>query len=207
MAVVDLKNLKNEKVGEIELSESIISYPVKPWLMHEVVVKQLADKRSGTHATKNRAKITGGGRKPWKQKGTGRARAGSTRSPLWRGGAIMFGPQPRDYSISMPKKKMKNALKSALRAKYESNSIEFLDSLVIETGKTKDASNVLKNFGADRRVLLVFDVLEDSTLRAFRNIENVKILHMNGLNVYDVINADKIFILQSCVSKIAEVLQ
>lgn len=207
MAVVDLKNLKNEKVGEIELSESIISYPVKPWLMHEVVVKQLADKRAGTHATKNRAKITGGGRKPWKQKGTGRARAGSSRSPLWRGGAITFGPQPRDYSISMPKKKMKNALKSAIRAKYEDKSIEFLENLVIETGKTKDASNMLKNFGADRRVLLVFDVLEDSTLRAFRNIENVKILHMNGLNVYDMINADKIFILQSCVSKIAEVLQ
>lgn len=207
MAVVDLKNLKNEKVGEIEVSESIISYPVKPWLMHEVVVKQLADKRAGTHATKNRAKITGGGRKPWKQKGTGRARAGSSRSPLWRGGAITFGPQPRDYSISMPKKKMKNALKSAIRAKYEDKSIEFLENLVIETGKTKDASNMLKNFGADRRVLLVFDVLEDSTLRAFRNIENVKILHMNGLNVYDMINADKIFILQSCVSKIAEVLQ
>lgn len=206
MAVVDLKNLKNEKVGEIEVSESIISYPVKPWLMHEVVVKQLADKRAGTHATKNRAKITGGGRKPWKQKGTGRARAGSSRSPLWRGGAITFGPQPRDYSISMPKKKMKNALKSAIRAKYEDKSIEFLENLVIETGKTKDASNMLKNFGADRRVLLVFDVLEDSTLRAFRNIENVKILHMNGLNVYDMINADKIFILQSCVSKIAEVL-
>lgn len=207
MAVVDLKNLKNEKVGEIEVSDSIISYPVKPWLMHEVVVKQLADKRAGTHATKNRAKITGGGRKPWKQKGTGRARAGSSRSPLWRGGAITFGPQPRDYSISMPKKKMKNALKSAIRAKYEDKSIEFLENLVIETGKTKDASNMLKNFGADRRVLLVFDVLEDSTLRAFRNIENVKILHMNGLNVYDMINADKIFILQSCVSKIAEVLQ
>lgn len=206
MAVVDLKNLKNEKVGEIELNESIVSYPVKPWLMHEVVVKQLADKRAGTHATKNRAKITGGGRKPWKQKGTGRARAGSVRSPLWRGGATIFGPQPRDYYVSMPKKKMKNALKSAIRAKYEDNSIEFLDSLVIETGKTKDAAQMLKSFGADRRVLLVFDVLEDSTLRAFRNIPNVKILHMNGLNVYDMINADKIFILQSCVSKIAEVL-
>ncbi|MBZ4642775.1 MAG: large subunit ribosomal protein [Deferribacteres bacterium] len=206
MALVELKNLKNEKVGEIELNDAIISYPVKPWLMHEVVVKQLADKRAGTHATKNRAKITGGGRKPWKQKGTGRARAGSIRSPLWRGGATIFGPQPRDYSISMPKKKMRNALKSAFRAKLEDGSIEFLENLNIESGKTKDAALVLKSFGADRRVLLVFDELEDTTIRAFRNIENVKILHLDGLNVYDLINADKIFILQSCLPKLTEVL-
>lgn len=206
MAFVELKNQRNEKVGEIELNDAIISYPVKPWLMHEVIVKQLADKRAGTHATKNRAKITGGGRKPWRQKGTGRARAGSIRSPLWRGGAVIFGPQPRDYSISMPKKKVRNALKSAFRAKIEDGSIEFLESLVVESGKTKEAAQVLKNFGADRRVLLVFDELEDSTIRAFRNIPKVKLLHLDGLNVYDLINADKIFILQSCLLKLTEVL-
>jgi len=206
MAVIELKNLKNEKVEEIEISDEIISYPVKPWLIHEVVVKQLADRRAGTHATKNRAKITGGGRKPWKQKGTGRARAGSIRSPLWRGGAIIFGPQPRDYSFSMPKKKMRNALKSAFRAKLEDGQIEFLESLTIETGKTKDAANMLKKFDANRRVLIVFDDLEDSSVRAFRNIRGVKLLHVDGLNVYDLVNADKILIHCGCLSKIMEVL-
>jgi large subunit ribosomal protein L4 len=206
MAVIELKNLNNEKVEEIEISDEIISYPVKPWLIHEVVVKQLADRRAGTHATKNRAKITGGGRKPWKQKGTGRARAGSIRSPLWRGGAIIFGPQPRDYSFSMPKKKMRNALKSAFRAKLEDGQIEFLESLTIETGKTKDAANMLKKFDANRRVLIVFDDLEDSSVRAFRNIRGVKLLHVDGLNVYDLVNADKILIHCGCLSKIMEVL-
>lgn len=206
MAVIELKNLNNEKVEEIEISDEIISYPVKPWLIHEVVVKQLADRRAGTHATKNRAKITGGGRKPWKQKGTGRARAGSIRSPLWRGGAVIFGPQPRDYSFSMPKKKMRNALKSAFRAKLEDGQIEFLESLTIETGKTKDAANMLKKFDANRRVLIVFDDLEDSSVRAFRNIRGVKLLHVDGLNVYDLVNADKILIHCGCLSKIMEVL-
>jgi len=206
MAVIELKNLNNEKVEEIEISDEIISYPVKPWLIHEVVVKQLADRRAGTHATKNRAKITGGGRKPWKQKGTGRARAGSIRSPLWRGGAIIFGPQPRDYSFSMPKKKMRNALKSAFRAKLEDGQIEFLESLTIETGKTKDAVNMLKKFDANRRVLIVFDELEDSSVRAFRNIKGVKLLHIDGLNVYDLVNADKILIHYGCLTKVTEVL-
>ena len=206
MAVIELKNLNNEKVEEIEIRDEIISYPVKPWIIHEVVVKQLADRRAGTHATKNRAKITGGGRKPWKQKGTGRARAGSIRSPLWRGGAVIFGPQPRDYSFSMPKKKMRNALKSAFRAKLEDGQIEFLESLTIETGKTKDAANMLKKFDANRRVLIVFDDLEDSSVRAFRNIRGVKLLHVDGLNVYDLVNADKILIHCGCLSKIMEVL-
>jgi large subunit ribosomal protein L4 len=206
MAVVELKNLNNEKIKEIEICEEMISYPVKPWLMHEVVVKQLADRRAGTHATKNRAKITGGGRKPWKQKGTGRARAGSIRSPLWRGGAIIFGPQPRCYSFSMPKKKMRNALKSAFRAKLEDGVIEFLETLTIETGKTKDAANVLKKFDANRRVLIVFDELEDSSIKAFRNICGVKLLHIDGLNVYDLVNADKIMITYSCLPRLKEVL-
>lgn len=206
MASFELVNVKNEKVGTVEINDSIISYPVKPALMHEVVVMQLAGKRAGTHATLNRAKIEGGGKKPYKQKGTGRARAGSIKSPLWRGGATIFGPQPRDYSFSMPKKKIKNAMKSALRAKQEDGSLVFVDALKVEDGKTKEAVAILKNFNADRKVLVVFKELDEKVARAFRNIPYVDLLNVNGLNVYDIINSRKIIVLQDSIARIEEVL-
>ncbi|GAB1535229.1 50S ribosomal protein L4 [Geovibrio sp. ADMFC3] len=206
MASFELVNVKNEKVGTVEINDSIISYPVKPALMHEVVVMQLAGKRAGTHATLNRAKIEGGGKKPYKQKGTGRARAGSIKSPLWRGGATIFGPQPRDYSFSMPKKKIKNAMKSALRAKQEDGSLIFVDALKVEDGKTKEAVAILKNFNADRKVLVVFKELDEKVARAFRNIPYVDLLNVNGLNVYDIINSRKIIVLQDSIARIEEVL-
>ena len=139
MATFDVKNVKNETVGKVDLSDEIMSYPVKPALMHEVVIMQLANRRAGTHSTLNRAKMKGGrGAKPWRQKGTGRARSGSRKSPIWRGGAVAFGPQPRDYSYTMPKKKIKNALKSAIVAKTEAGAIHILDALSVENGKTKE---------------------------------------------------------------------
>ncbi|WP_265823856.1 50S ribosomal protein L4 [Geovibrio ferrireducens] len=206
MASFELVNVKNEKVGTVEINDSIITYPVKTSLMHEVVVMQLAGKRAGTHATLNRAKIEGGGKKPYKQKGTGRARAGSIKSPLWRGGATIFGPQPRDYSFSMPKKKIKNAMKSALRAKHEDGSLVFVDALKLEEGKTKEAVAILKNFNADRKVLVVFKELDEKVARAFRNIPYVDLLNVNGLNVYDIINSRKILVLQDSIARIEEVL-
>lgn len=206
MAIFELKNQVNEKVGEVELNDSIVSYPVKPWLLHEVVIMQMACRRAGTHKTKNRAIINGGGKKPFKQKGTGRARAGSTRSPLWSGGAVTFGPQPRDYSYSMPKKKIKNALKSALRAKIDDEALTVVEELKLETGKTKEALAILKNFEADRKVLIVYGENDEKMLRAFGNVPYVKLLNVNGLNVYDVINSRTILLLKDSLPRITEVL-
>lgn len=190
MATFDVKNVKNEKVGQIDLSDEIMSYPVKSALMHEVVLMQLANRRAGTHSTLNRAKMKGGrGAKPWRQKGTGRARSGSRKSPLWRGGAVAFGPQPRDYSYSMPKKKIKNALKSAIRAKIEAGAVYFLDAINVENAKTKEAVAILKNFSADRKVLIVYKELDEKAALAFRNVPYCDLLDVNGLNVYDIINS------------------
>ncbi|ADR19414.1 50S ribosomal protein L4 [Calditerrivibrio nitroreducens] len=206
MALVDVLNTKNEKVGQVEISDNIMTYPVKPWLIHEVVKMQLACRRAGTHATLNRALIEGGGRKPWKQKGTGRARAGSIRSPLWRGGAVIFGPQPRDYSYSMPKKKVKNALRSAVKAKFDDAAVKIVDNFVVESGKTKDAQKLLDAMGLSKRVLIVYSEIDDKTFMAFRNLPKVDFLNVKGLNVYDVVNADNIIIVKDALSYIMEVL-
>jgi large subunit ribosomal protein L4 len=206
MASFELRNQSNEKIGEVDFTDAVMSYPVKPWLLHEVVIMQLASRRAGTHKTKNRAIITGGGKKPYKQKGTGRARAGSTRSPLWAGGATAFGPQPRDYSYSMPKKKIKNALKSALKAKIDDEALVVVNELKLENGKTKEAVEILKKFGADRKVLIVYANEDEKLLRAFRNIPYVKMLNVKGLNVYDVINSRTILILEESLPRITEVL-
>lgn len=199
MAKVDVFNVKNAKVGEAELHDAILDYPVNPVLIHEVVKMQLACRRAGTHATKTKGLVSGGGRKPWKQKGTRRARCGSNRSPLWRGGGTIFGPLPRDYSYSMPKKKVKNALKSALHAKFDEGAVLVMDNLFVENGKTKEAMEILKAFEASRSVLFVVNAVDEKVARAFGNIPFADILHVNGLNVYDVVNARKIIILQSAL--------
>ena len=202
MAKVDVFNVKNAKVGEAELHDAILDYPVNTALIHEVVKMQLACRRAGTHSTKTKGLVSGGGKKPWKQKGTGRARCGSNRSPLWRGGGTIFGPLPRDYSYSMPKKKVKNALKAALHAKFDDGAVLVLDNLFVENGKTKEAIEILKAFEADRSVLFVVDAIDEKVARAFGNIPYADILHVDGLNVYDVINSRKIIILQSALPSV-----
>ena len=197
MAKIDVFDVKNSKVGSVDLHDAILDYPVNTVLIHEVVKMQLACRRAGTHATKTKGLVSGGGRKPWKQKGTGRARAGSSRSPLWRGGGTIFGPQPRDYSYSMPKKKVKNALRSAIHAKYDAGAVVDLDNLFVENGKTKEAVEILKAFNADRRVLIVVDAIDEKVARAFSNIPYADILHVNGLNVYDIMNSYKIIFLKN----------
>lgn len=199
MAKVDVFNVKNAKVGETELHDVILDYPVNTALIHEVVKMQLACRRAGTHSTKTKGLVSGGGRKPWKQKGTGRARSGSNRSPLWRGGGTIFGPLPRDYSYSMPKKKVKNALRSALHSKFDDGAVLVMDNLFVENGKTKEAVEILKAFNADRSVLFVVDAIDEKVARAFSNIPYANLLHVNGLNVYDIINARKIIILQNAL--------
>lgn len=206
MALVDVVNLKNEKVGQVEVADDIMTYPVKPWLIHEVVKMQLACRRAGTHSTLNRTLIEGGGRKPWKQKGTGRARAGSIRSPLWRGGAVIFGPMPRDYSYTMPKKKVKNALKSAVKVKFDDAAVKVVESITVDSGKTKDAVKILNDLNLSKKVLIVYKDIDDKTMRAFRNLQNVNLLNVKGLNVYDVVNADNIIMTKDALSTCMEVL-
>lgn len=206
MANLEVKNVKNEVVGSVDIADDILSHEIKPALIHEVVVMQLASRRAGTHMTKTKGNVRGGGRKPWKQKGTGHARSGSTRSPLWRGGGTIFGPLPRDYSYSMPKKKVKSALKSILSSKHSEGRVSVIDSIAIDvdTKLTKAASEILKRFEADRGVLFIVDDLDSKVVKAFRNIPYVDFLHVNGLNVYDIVNARKIFILKSCLPLIEE---
>lgn len=206
MAKLEIKNMKNEVVGSVELQDSIIDAEIKSTLIHEVVVMQLACRRAGTHSTKTRAEVSGGGRKPWKQKGTGHARSGSNRSPLWRGGGIIFGPKPRDYSYTMPKKKVKAALRSILTSKHIDERISVIDSFDIKDGKTKEAEAVMKNFGFNRGVLFIVDEIDDKVFRAFRNLPYVNFLHVDGLNVYDIVNAHQIIILKSALTKLEEKL-
>jgi large subunit ribosomal protein L4 len=204
MALIDVYNMNKEKVGELEVSESVTAYPVKKSLLHEVVLYQLAKKRSGTAATKNVAKVSGSNRKPWKQKGTGRARAGSNKSPLWVGGGITFGPQPRDYAYSINKKKRQEALKSAIKAKLDDGAFIILDSINVDTGKTKDAAKFLEMYSATHKVLIIYNEIDDKAERAFRNIDYVKLLSIRGLNVYDIINSRVIIIDRQTFSDILE---
>ena len=197
MANIDVFDVKNSKVGSVDLHDAILDYPVNTVLIHEVVKMQLACRRAGTHATKTKGLVSGGGRKPWKQKGTGRARAGSSRSPLWRGGGPIIGPQPTEYCYAMTKKKVKNALRSAIQAKYDAGAVVVLDNLFVENGQTKEAVEILKAFNDDRRVLSVVDAIDEKVARAFSNIPYADILHVNGLNVYDIMNSYKIIFLKN----------
>ena len=206
MAKLEVKNMANEVIGSVDVNDDILTSVVKPSLIHEVVVMQLASRRAGTHSTKTRTNVRGGGRKPWRQKGTGHARSGSNRSPLWRGGGVIFGPHPRDYSYTMPKKKIKIALKSIISSKYAEGRVCIIDAFNITEGKTKEAAAVMKNFSANRNALFIVDNFDDKVFRAFRNLPYVDFLHVDGLNVYDLVNAHKIFILKNCLPKIEKVL-
>ena len=207
MAKIDVVDMSVNKVASLDLHERIFSCEVKPHLMHEVVVMQLASRRSGTHSAKTRSEVNFSGAKPWRQKGTGRARAGTKASPLWRTGGVAFGPKPRDYSYSLPKKKRRSALRSALSAKYAINALTVFDSIDIPSGKTKDAIAFLSTLGADRKVLFVYDsTVSSETLRSMKNIAFVKLLHVDGLNVYDVINSRSILLSSAVVKRVEEVL-
>ncbi|AEI14152.1 ribosomal protein L4/L1e [Flexistipes sinusarabici DSM 4947] len=207
MSKLDVINTNADKVDELDISEQLMDYPEKPWLVHEVVKMQLAGRRAGTHATKNRANISGGGKKPWRQKGTGRARAGSSRSPLWVGGATMFGPQPRSYAYKMPKKKVRSALKSAFSSKLKDGSVKIFDKLATENGKTKEAAEILAKLKAERNVLVLFTEYDEKLIKAFRNIPYVKLLNVQGLNVYDTVHAENILMSQECLQNVMEVLE
>ncbi len=205
MPTVDVFNLNREVTGQLELSDAIFGVPVKPHVMHEVVVYQLAKRRAGTAKTKGRSEVAGGGKKPWRQKGTGRARAGTSRSPVWRGGGTIHGPQPRDYDMRLPKKVRRIALKMALSQKIIDNGFTVLDQFTLEKIKTKDFAAILNRFEL-QKTLVVIPEHDEMIVKSARNIPNVKVLRTAGLNVYDLLNHRDVILSRDCIGKIEEAL-
>jgi large subunit ribosomal protein L4 len=201
MATLAVYDVENQKVSDMELDDRVFGAKIKDSLFHEVVRKILASQRSGTAATKNRADVRGGGAKPWKQKGTGRARAGSRRSPIWRGGGTMFGPMPRDYSFSIPKKVSRAALKAALSLKHKEGKLILLNDFPLEGFKTRQVVEVLKKFQVED-ALIVTDRKNPLLERSTRNIPGVQVLRCEGLNVYDILNHEHLILLSPVVQKI-----
>ena len=206
MPTVATYNMAGKEVGKIELNDAVFAVEVNEAVMHQAVVRQLSNERLGTHATKTRGMVRGGGRKPWKQKGTGRARSGSTRSPLWIGGGTVFGPSPRSYYKAMPRKARRLAVKSALSEKVNNNDLIVMEELTLAAPKTKEVLNILNNFEVgDAKVLFITEG-DVNVEKSARNIQGVKALASTGLNVFDLLHHDKLFITKGAVAQIEEVL-
>ncbi|MGE7596217.1 50S ribosomal protein L4 [Peribacillus frigoritolerans] len=206
MPKVTLFNQTGSQVGDIELNESIFGIEPNNHVLFEAIIMQRASLRQGTHKVKNRSEVAGGGRKPWKQKGTGRARQGSIRSPQWRGGGVVFGPTPRSYAYKLPKKVRRLAIKSALSAKALEENILVLESLSFEAPKTKEFVALLKNLSVDTKTLVVTDGLDEKVALSARNIPGVTVVEADGLNVLDVVSHNKLILTKSAVEKVEEVL-
>lgn len=204
MPKVKLYNIAGQETGEIELNDSIFGVDYNEAVIHQAVVRQMANERLGTHATKTRGLVRGGGKKPWKQKGTGRARVGSIRSPLWVGGGTVFGPTPRSHAKDMPRKARQLAVKSALSEKLRANELIVIDAIDFEAPKTKNVVKMLADLHSEGKALIV-DGARNTVLSA-RNIPGVKAYAPSGLNIYDIVNTDKLFLTQEAVKKIEEVL-
>ncbi len=201
MAVCDVVNTSAEKVGEIELNDALFDVEVKPGVLHEVVCMQRANRRAGTASTKTRGEVRGGGAKPWRQKGTGRARSGSRTSPIWRGGGTVFGPKPRDYSYRLPKKVRRLALRMALSARRQEGNLVVLDDFTLPGIKSKEFARVMGNFGFDNCLVVTADPDEKLHLSA-RNVVGYKVLPVAGLNVYDILKYSKLMLVQSSLEKL-----
>jgi large subunit ribosomal protein L4 len=195
MSTVDIYNIKNEKVGEIGLNENVFDLEVKEYLLHDVVRMQRAAKRAGTACTKTRVEVRGGGAKPWRQKGTGRARAGSRRSPVWRGGGVTFGPKPRDFSFKLNKKVKKQALAMAMSARLQEGNLVVLDDITMEAIKTKDFVGIMSTFDIDN-CLIVIDGTNENLEKSSRNVNGFKVLPAEGVNVYDILLHKKLMLVQ-----------
>lgn len=205
MPTVDVYNIQGEKVGELELNDGIFGIEPNEPVMHQAVQIYLANQRQGTHSTKTRGEVAGGGRKPWRQKGTGRARQGSIRAPHWKGGGIVFGPKPRTYTMSLPKKVKRLAIKSALSTKVQGGELIVLDQLAVAEPKTKDIVAVLSKLGADRKALIVTSAPDRNVYLSGRNIPGVSVTPADGINVYDLLNHDKVVITKDAVARVEEV--
>ena len=203
MPVVELKDRNNNIIGKINLRDEVFGLQAKPAVLHEVVTNYLANQRQGTHATKTKGLVRGGGRKPFKQKHTGRARAGSNRSPLWRGGGTTFGPQPRDYSYDLPKKVKRIAVKTALSIKISEGAITVIDGFSLTQPKTKDMVTTLKNLGFEgKKVLIVTPEKDEAVILSTRNIPGVRVVRVSDLNSYDVIVSNKLLMTKDAVSQL-----
>jgi large subunit ribosomal protein L4 len=201
MPMVDIFNINKEKVGEMDLKEDIFGVDVFPPILHEVVTWQRAKKRAGTACTKSRGEISGGGKKPWRQKGTGRARVGSIRSPLWRGGGTVFGPKPRSYAYTLPRKVRRLALKMALSSKVANGQLVILEDYPYTTPKTKDFVRLLKTFDLEK-VLVVTDREHEALRLSARNVPHVQVMPTGGLNVYDILKHNHLVVLSPAVAQI-----
>lgn len=202
---IKVVNANGRKVGTIELNSAVFEQEYNEALIHQVVVAQLANKRQGTKSTLTRAEVRGGGIKPWRQKGTGRARQGSIRAPQWIKGGVVFAPKPRDFSQKINAKMKAAALKSALSEKVRDNELTILKELVLENGKTKEVATMLKNLKMDKRVLLVVADHDEKVIKACRNIENLTLINASLINVYDVVANTNCIMTKDAVSKIEEV--
>ncbi|GLO64332.1 MULTISPECIES: 50S ribosomal protein L4 [Oceanobacillus] len=206
MPKVALLKQDGSNVGDIELNDSVFGIEPNTHVLHEAVVMQRASLRQGTHAVKNRSDVRGGGRKPWRQKGTGRARQGSTRSPQWVGGGTVFGPTPRSYSYKLPKKVRRLALRSALSSKVNEESLFVLENIAIDAPKTKEIINILKGLQVDAKALIVLSEKDETVVRSANNLQNVTVLTVEELNILDLLTHDKLIITKDAAEKAGEVL-
>ena len=204
MANVSVFNMEGKEVSTLELNDAVFAAPINEHLVHMAVVQQLANKRQGTQSAKTRSEVSGGGKKPWRQKGTGHARQGSTRSPQWTGGGVVFAPKPRDYSFKMNRKEKNAAIKSVLTSKVNDSKFFVLEDLALDAIKTKEVVAILKNLNVEKALIVTADKDEKVTLSA-RNIPTVRTALTNTINVYDILKYDTVVITKDAVAKIEEV--
>ena len=205
MPKVNVYNQLGEVVGDIELNEAIFGVEVNEHVVYEVVKNHLANRRQGTQSAKTRAEVRGGGRKPWKQKGTGRARQGSIRAPQWKGGGVVFAPKPRSYRYSVPKKVRRLAMKSVLSSKVLEGELRILDALTIDAFSTKKAKEILKNLSLETKTMIVLPEGNDMIVKSFANLPKVETVVVDYMNVYDLMRFDNLVIVKDALSKIEEV--
>ncbi|WP_054697784.1 50S ribosomal protein L4 [Syntrophomonas palmitatica] len=205
MPKVALYDMSGAQIGDLEISDDVFGIKPNEAVLYQFVKMQLANKRAGTASTKTRSEVSGGGKKPWRQKGTGRARAGSNRSPVWKGGGIVFGPKPRDYSMKLPRKVRRLAMKSALSSKVQDNNLIVVDSLNFDEPKTKLMAATLEALNAGKKTLVVTADGDPNVVKSARNIPGVKPLRVDFMNVYDLLNYDTLLITRDAVAKVEEV--
>lgn len=201
MSTVNIVNTKNESVGEIDLNDEVFNREVKEYILHEVVRMQRAARRGGNACTKTRVEVRGGGRKPWRQKGTGRARAGTRTSPIWRGGGVTFGPKPRDYSFKVNKKVRQQAVAMALSARFQEGNLIVMDDFSLEAIKTKDFVGIMNGLDVDNGLIITNDASENLT-KSSRNVNGYKVLSSEGLNVYDILLHKKVILVQPVIESL-----
>jgi large subunit ribosomal protein L4 len=206
MPTVKVRNLKNEEIGEVELSDAVFGAPLNEGLIHAAVRNFMANARQGTSATKTRGDVSGAGRKLWKQKGTGRARIASLRSPLWKGGGNVHGPQPRDWSYNMPKKMRQGALRSALSERVREGKVVLIDGWTIDKPKTKDFIASLQKLGLEGKTLIVDSLDNDNLMLSTRNVQSAKVVNSYGLNIYDLLYHERLVISEAAVKELEQLL-